>query len=131
MTNPHFSVEDYAGVTVAKFSDTAILETAMIQQMGRDLYALAEHGSKPKLVLDFSNVKILSSHMLGVLLTLQGKAQANKGALSLCGLRPELMKVFVITSLDKVFKFHADDVEGLAAFGVPVSRQTRPAREEI
>lgn len=131
MTHPHFSVEDYAGVMLIKFTENAILETTIIQEMGRELYALAEKGAKPRLVLDFSGVKILSSYMLGVLLTLQGKANANKGGICLCGLRSELMRVFSITSLDKVFRFHPDDVEGLAAFGVPASKPAPPTRQEI
>jgi anti-anti-sigma factor len=131
MTQPHFSVEDYAGVKLVKFTESAILETAAIQEMGRGLYALAEQGNKPRLVLDFSGVKILSSYMLGILLTLQGKARSNKGGLGLCGLRSELMRVFTITGLDKVFQFHSDDVEGLAAFGVPASRPAPPSRQEI
>jgi anti-anti-sigma regulatory factor len=36
----------------------------------------------------------------------------------LCGLKPELKKIFSITSLDKIFKFFPNDVGALASFGV-------------
>ena len=126
MANPHFSVEDYAGVLLAKLIDSAILEGAMIQQMGEALYALAANHPKLKLVLDFSNVKVLSSQMLGVLITLKDRTQKNKGGLALCGLRPELKKVFTITSLDKMFSFFPDDTAALASFGVRISEPPPP-----
>jgi anti-sigma B factor antagonist len=131
MTNPHFSVEDYAGILVIKFSDAAILESSAIQQIGQALYQLVERDGKSKLVLDFSGVKILSSHMLGVLLTLKGKVEKSRGAIAVCSLRAELKKVFTITSLDKLFMFYPTDVEALAAFNVTISRDVPDKREEI
>ncbi|MFH1417390.1 MAG: STAS domain-containing protein [Planctomycetota bacterium] len=120
MTTSKLSVEDYAGVTLVKFAESSILETAVIEQLGRDLCHLIDAEHKRKLVLDFSNVKFLSSHALGILLTLHRKAAETKGAIVLCGMRSELKKVFTITSLDKVFKFCRDDAEALASFGVRV-----------
>jgi anti-sigma B factor antagonist len=121
MAKSNLLLEDYAGVTVVTFTDTSILDTAVIEQLGKDLYHLTDEQDKRKLILDFSNVKFLSSHTLGVLLTLHKKSKAIKGAMVLCGLRPELKKVFSITSLDKVFKFYRDDAEALASFGVRVT----------
>ncbi|MBN2562553.1 MAG: STAS domain-containing protein [Phycisphaerae bacterium] len=121
MASSRFSLEDYAGVAVVTFADSAILETSLIEQLGRDLYDLPAGQGKKKLVLDFSNVKILSSHMLGVLLTLHGKVREVKGRIVLCGLRPELKKVFTITSLDKMFDFYTDDAAALASFSIRTS----------
>jgi anti-sigma B factor antagonist len=72
------------------------------------------------MVLDFCNVKFLSSHALGILLTLNKKLAAIKGNLAICGLRSELMKVFSITSLDKMFKFFPDDAAALKSFNIHV-----------
>ncbi len=120
MAQTRMSLENYAGVTVVTFTESSILDSAVIEQLGRDLYQLTDDQQKPKLVLNFSNVKLLSSHALGVLLTVHKKAKATKGAIALCGLRSDLMKVFTITSLDKVFKFYKDDAAALASFGVKV-----------
>jgi len=120
MANSRLVIEDYAGVTVVTFSDSSILDTATIEQLGKDLYALPDTQHKQKVVLDFSNVKFLSSQALGVLLTMQKKMAAIKGSLALVGLRQELMKVFTITSLDRLFKFFPDDAAALKSFGVHV-----------
>ncbi len=111
-------IEDYAGVTVVTFTDSSILDAATIDQIGRDLYQLTDVQNKQKLVLDFSNVKFLSSHALGVFMTLQRKSQAIKGVMVFAGIRKELMKVFTLTGLDKLFKFFPTDAAALESFGV-------------
>lgn len=114
-------IEDYAGVTVVTFTDSSILDAGTIDQIGRDLYHLTDVQNKQKLVLDFTNVKFLSSHALGVIMTLQRKCQAIKGTLVIAALRKELMKVFSLTGLDKLFKFYPTDRDALEVFGVRVS----------
>ncbi len=113
-------VQEYAGVTVVTFNDSSILDSATIDQLGKDLYHLTDTLNKQKLIVDFCNVKFLSSQVLGVLITLNKKAAAIKGTLVFCGLKSDLMKVFTITSLDKLFKFFPDDAAALKHFGVYV-----------
>ncbi len=120
MAPQHLSVEDYAGVTVVKFTDTSILDAAVIHQIARELYRLTDEQNKQRLILDFSNVMFLSSQTLGVLITLNDKIKAIRGSLVLVGLRKELMKVFKITNLDDLFTFLPDDASALATFNVHV-----------
>lgn len=120
MTKSNLLMEDYAGVIVVTFTDSSILDRGVIEQIGRDLYRLVEEENRRKLVLDFSNVKFLASHTLGILLTLHKKAKEIKGDIVLCGLKQELKKVFTITSLDKVFRFFPTDTAALKSFGVHV-----------
>ncbi len=105
-------------VMVVTFSDSSILDTAQVQQIGEELNDLVEKRFNRKVVLDFSNVKFLSSSALGVLITLRKKADGIKGHLVLCGLRPELRKIFKITNLQKLFDFQENEEKALAVFGV-------------
>jgi anti-sigma B factor antagonist len=120
MAKTSLLTEDYAGVTLVTFTDTSILDGAVIEELGKALYQLVDQQNKRRVVLDFSNVKFLSSHALGVLLTLYKKAREIKGEVVLCGLRADLKKVFTLTNLDKVFQFFPDDAAALASFGVRV-----------
>jgi len=113
-------IQEYAGVSVVTFTDSSILDSATIDQLGKDLYHLTDNLNKQKLIVDFTNVKFLSSQVLGVLITLNKKSAAIKGTLLLCALKPDLMKLFTITSLDKLFKFFPDDAAALKHFGVKV-----------
>ncbi len=121
MSNARILVEDYADVTVVTFQDSSILEMKAIDQIGEALYELPDKKDKKKIVLDFTNVKFLASHTIGVLLNLQKKCKAINGQLVICAVKKELMKLFTITNLDKIFKFFPDDAAALKHFGVNVS----------
>lgn len=118
MAKANLLIEDYAGVTLVTLNDSSILEAPVIEQLGRELYHLTDDLNKQKIILDFTNVKFLSSQALGVLLTLHKKAASIKGSVVLSGLKPELKKVFSLTNLDKIFKFFPNDAAALASFGV-------------
>ncbi len=118
MAKANLLIEDYAGVMLVTFNDSSILDASVIEQLGRDLYHLIDELKKQKIVLDFTNVKFLSSQALGVLLTLHKKVVSIKGSVLLSGLKPELKKVFSLTNLDKIFKFFPNDAAALASFGV-------------
>lgn len=105
-------------VTVVTFEEISILDTIQVDYIGDTLNDLIDNRAVRKLVLDFANVRFLSSSALGVLITAQKKISAIKGQLILCGLRDELKKVFTISRLDKLFKFAKSEEEALATFGV-------------
>ena len=118
MPDPGLSITDTEGVTVVGFQDNAILDTLTIQRLGRELYGLAEEPRSPQLLIDFHNIRFLSSQALGVLLTLRRKADKSGVEVVFARLRPELVRVFQITNLDKMFRFFDSDEEALAHFGV-------------
>lgn len=105
-------------VTIVNFSDTTILDTLQVEEIGEQLYALVDQKACKRLVLDFSNVKLLSSSAIGVLITLRKKLDQIKGQVVLCSLRKDLSKVFKITRLDKMFTFCDNEEQALAVFGV-------------
>ncbi len=120
MANSRLLIENYAGVVVVTIQDSSLLDMGVIDQLGRELFTLTDDQNRQRLVVDFSHVKFLASHTLGVLLTLHKKSEAIKGSVVLCGVRKELMKVFNITNLDRIFKFFPDDSAALAHFNVLV-----------
>lgn len=105
-------------VTIVTFRSASIIDLPSVESIGRDLYTLVDDQAKRRIILDFSAVKFLSSQMLGVLIALQKKAKAIRGRVVLSGLRPELMKVFKITKLDKVLEFASDEADALKRFDV-------------
>jgi anti-sigma B factor antagonist len=118
MASSNLLIQDYAGVTVVSFTESAILDSQSIEAVGKELARLPDVLHKQKLIVDFSDVKFLSSQAIGVLLDLHQRVQAIKGTLLLCGVRKEIMKVFHITNLDRIFKFFPDDASALKNFGI-------------
>ena len=111
-------IQSIRDVTIVRFQESSILDTLLIQRISDELSRLVDAKYTRKLVLDFTDVKFLSSSALGVLVTLKKKSDAIKGEVVLCGLRKDLRKIFKITSLEKLFKFADDERGALEVFGV-------------
>lgn len=111
-------IQSFRDVTVVNINDASILDTAQVQQIGEELYDLIDARAIRKIVLDFSKVKFLSSSALGVLITLRKKSDEIKGKVLLCGMKPELRKLFKITNLEKLFDFYENEERALNYFGV-------------
>lgn len=109
-------VEEVNDVTVAKFTDKKILDEGNIQLIGNQLFALVDEDRKKKIVLDFSNVEYLSSAALGKLITLDKKAKAAGGKIRFCSIRADILEVFKITRLDKLFTIKENRDKALEGF---------------
>ena len=105
MTEVELVVQSIGDVVVVNLGSSAILDGITVEAVARRLFELVDQQARRKILLDFSQVKFLSSSMLGVLIRLQKRSGAIKGRVVICGLRPELHKVFKITRLDKVLEF--------------------------
>jgi anti-sigma B factor antagonist len=115
-TQPTLTIKESQGVTVVSFRDASILDTVTTQRIGRELYRVVENAEKRQVVLDFASVRFLSSQALGVLLTLRRKADKAGVDVVLAGIRPELVRVFEITNLDKLFGFFDSTDDAIASF---------------
>lgn len=104
-------------VRIITFTVDKMLEEQVIQQAGEDLMevvASAEQGEK--IVLTFRGVSFMSSAMLGKLILFHKKCKAAGITLKVCNIAPDLMEVFKITRLDKLFDLHKDEKAALKSF---------------
>jgi anti-anti-sigma factor len=101
------------GVAVVDFRDTAVLDGSAVESIGRQLYALVDERAERRLLLDLRRVQFLSSRMIGVLTELHKRSKAIKGKVVICGLRPNLHKVFRVMRLDKLLHFAPDAREAM------------------
>jgi anti-anti-sigma factor len=113
-------VTTHDDLAVVGFADTSILDTVQIDDIGRQLNALVEKQGCRRVLLDFANVKFLSSATLGVLLTLRRKCDEAKGRLAIAALRMDLYRVFQVTRLDGMFEFYPDRDAAACALGASI-----------
>lgn len=118
MPTPGLVINQIQGVVVVNFRDASILDGAAVDAVGKALYTLVEQQAHRKIVLDFTVVRFLSSSMIGVLLSLHKKAKAIKGQTVICGLRPELVKVFKIMNLEKTLNLVENEAQAFEAMGL-------------
>ena len=109
-------LEDVGEVTVARFIDKKILDETNIQVIGNQMFALVEDDGCRKVLLDYSNVEYLSSAALGKLIVMDKKVKAAQGQLKMCSVRPDILEVFKITRLDKLFSIFDSREQALEGF---------------
>ena len=83
---------------------------------GAELFSLVEQDNRKSVLLNFDGVEFLSSAALGKLITLDRKVKTHKGRLKMSNIRPEILEVFQITKLNKVFDIRKEEAEAIAAF---------------
>ena len=115
-TARRLEVKEIAGATVVHFCAERITDALEIEELGRELYQVPKDFNCTRLVLDFSDVAFLSSATLGKLLSLQHKVELGRGKLRLCGIRPEIMQVFHICKLDRLFDIRPTQADAIASF---------------
>ena len=115
-TERRLDVSDVGDVSVVRFRDKKIMAEPGIQEIGRELFNLVDYDNRKKVLLDLSEVSFMSSAALGKLVTLYKKSHSNGSDLKLCGIRPEVVDVFAVTRLDRLFDIRANESDGLVAF---------------
>lgn len=95
-------------VMVASFMHSKLLDEINIHSIGVELLALVDQNKALKLIIDFGTVSYLSSAVLGKLMAIHKGISATKGILVLCGISPNILEVFKITKLDKLFSIDPD-----------------------
>lgn len=118
---PQLLIQTIKDVVVVNFNESSILDTFQIETIGKELYDLVDTRNHKKLILDFSKVKFLSSSALGMLINLKKKSDGIKGRLIICAMRDDLMKVFKISKLDRLFEFCPDEKASLEAYGITIA----------
>ena len=123
-------------ITVNRVGETAlvvlvepkILDSVSMDELRKELFSLLDTEPIRRLVLDFSAVEFLSSAALHFLVLFDKKVRELGGDLRLYNLRPEVLELFSITRLNRVFRiinrFPDDDGDLEASAGHP--RDTPP-----
>jgi anti-sigma B factor antagonist len=117
MQYEHVELRDRGDVLAVYFKQDSILDQQVIDQVGHEFNRVAlEAASCRKILLNFQNVKFMSSAMISKLLILSKRCTADKIKLKVSNVTPNLMEVFKITKLNKVFDIQLDEATALAAF---------------
>jgi len=110
------NVTDQKDVKIVNFVESKILDEANIEDIRKQLIAIAESKDRLKILLDFSNVDHLSSAALGMLINVNNAVKQHNGQLRLVNIKPQIMEVFEITKLNKLFKILPTRADALISF---------------
>lgn len=105
-------------LAVVRFTDKKIVDSTNIEEMGEEMSSLVDKDHMKHVLLNFDGVDFLSSAALNKLILMDKKIKEVGGVLRLCCLKEEIMEIFAITRLNRLFDIRKTEAEALKAFGV-------------
>jgi anti-anti-sigma factor len=110
------NTETKGEIVVIYFTDGKILDSQRIEQVGRELQEAVPQAIHKKLVLNFRGVSFMSSAMITKLVMLNKSCKTQGVALKFCDLSTNVMEVFKITKLNKLFDIHKTEEKAIESF---------------
>jgi anti-sigma B factor antagonist len=110
---PRISIYYAQEATVITITDEKILEDEDVKALEESIMPLVE--GPVTVVIDFSNVRFLSSAVLGLLIRISKRATEQKGKLKLCGIGSRIFEIFKITRLDEIFDIYEDAKKAMSS----------------
>jgi anti-sigma B factor antagonist len=106
-------VEPRDDVIVARFTGPVILSGQAAEAAGARLASLVPDLGRRRLLVDFGNVRSLTSLMLRELVRLNRAAEAAGARLALFGLSPHVREILAVTALNLVLSLYDDEADAL------------------
>jgi anti-sigma B factor antagonist len=101
---PTIMIESGMDVTIVTFTEERIVDEEQIRELQKSFEPIIVKNQDKELILNFMNVRFMTSALLGLLVRVHKKVCELGGHLRLSNLDPNLRKVFEITQLTKVFE---------------------------
>jgi len=102
-------------ITVCSFDQSNKLNALISEEVKREV---GKNFDKPdtKLILDLKNIGFADSSGFGALLSIMRSAKNNSGIFRICNIAPDVMKVFRLLQLHKVFEIYDNLEDCLESF---------------
>lgn len=99
-----------------RITDERMVDPEVLKRVFDDLQAVLEKSDERQVILDLRSVKFMASAALGKLLQFQKKCQEFNAKLKLASVAPDILEVFKITKLHKVFDIQTDEATARKSF---------------
>ncbi len=103
------NIEHKGEILAVYFTDGKILDSQRIEQVGRELQEAVPMATHKKMLLNFRGVSFMSSAMITKLVMLNKACKAQGVELKFCEVSANVMEVFKITNLNKLFDIQKEE----------------------
>jgi len=114
--SPKICVVYAKNAVIAILQEAKILQEEDIQALESSIIPLIDQTGRINLVINFCNVKFLTSSALGLLIRINKKVYESQGQLKLCAINPNILEIFRITRLDEIFDICDNQDEAVQSF---------------
>ena len=114
LTESHITLRNEGDVLILEIQEPRISEGLILEALSRELEAVLRGREYNKVLIDLQRVELMSSGMVGILVSFYRELAERNGHFVLCGVRPPVQKVFEITRLDQLFRIEPDVTHGVS-----------------
>ena len=111
----HLELLSRGPVTTVRLLSCRPYSVGELVELTNEWNSIADRADCQTLLVDCSNVQLLSSEMLSKLILLQRRLKLKKARLLLSGLRTEVREILSWTRLDRFFEIYEDEEREAAA----------------
>ena len=108
--------ESSGDILTVVLTDAKILDTAQIDEIHQEMVKILGEIKERNMLLDFREVKFLSSAALGMLILVNKSCKERKINLKLCNIEADIAQIFKITGMNRVFSICKTSADAVAAF---------------
>jgi anti-sigma B factor antagonist len=109
--HPEFRLRQINGILVVMFTGPKLP-----YEVAEPLYRMVEADGHGRLVLNFENVRVLSSAPIGMLINLRKKTASVGGAVKLCRIDPDNLEILRLTRTADLFDIYDDERDAIDSF---------------
>ena len=110
------ALRELDGVLIVHPQDVRIIDETQIMELGNDLTNLINTMKEDKMLLNFSHVNFMGSAMIGKLILVSKKCKAARIDMRMCCLNENIIEVFRLMKMEKVFETYANEPEAMKSF---------------
>jgi len=115
------SRENEKGILVVRFQDDAVTELDQTIKASNELRELAD-GTGTRVLFSLSNVHLITSPGIAVLIELNRHLRSSGGELKICEAQPMVQQLFRSFGLEKALDIYSSREEAMAAFEVKLAK---------
>lgn len=102
-TSQYLIISENGDIASVQFKDKRLSDEDNIERIGRELFALTDQYGCRKVILDLDGLLMLTSSVLGKMITLHRKLHRNNGTLVLCNAGEHVTKILETSRLHDYF----------------------------
>ena len=106
-------IREKGNVVVVSFPDIRLVDETRIADIGAQFNDFASEFPKKHILLNFDNVKFMSSSMIGKIVKLSKDCKQRGRELRICELSPEIDELFRMMNLDQHIGLHKREASGI------------------
>ncbi len=112
-----FTIEEIGDVVVVRFRVDRLTDEDNIEQLGHELFALVDQYQRSKILLDLAGINLVSSSVLGKLITLHRRLHRGEGKLVIGNPGEYMTEILKTSRLHDYFHVAANRVIALQMLG--------------